>query len=231
VSELYIVATPIGNLGDITYRALETFKTVDVIACEDTRHTLQLLTHFGIRKPLVSCRARNEEEASKRVLEILKKGQKVAYASDAGTPALSDPGSVLVRAARDAGHAVIPIPGASAFATLLSVAGGYDKSVVFEGFLSPRPGRRRGRLRELAETGFGFVLYESPFRIVKLLTELAEIDGERMVVVGRELTKLYEEIVSGTAIEVRDSFADREKILGEFSVYVSGKKSSTCPDE
>jgi len=231
VSELYIVATPIGNLGDITYRALETFKTVDVIACEDTRHTLQLLTHFGIRKPLVSCRARNEEEASKRVLEILKKGQRVAYASDAGTPALSDPGSVLVRAARDAGHAVIPIPGASAFATLLSVAGGYDKSVVFEGFLSPRPGRRRGRLRELAETGFGFVLYESPFRIVKLLTELAEIDGERMVVVGRELTKLYEEIVSGTAIEVRDSFADREKILGEFSVYVSGKKSSTCPDE
>ncbi|WP_408033994.1 16S rRNA (cytidine(1402)-2'-O)-methyltransferase [Teretinema zuelzerae] len=231
MSELYIVATPIGNLGDITYRALETFKTVDVIACEDTRHTLQLLTHFGIRKPLVSCRARNEEEASKRVLEILKKGQKVAYASDAGTPALSDPGSVLVRAARDAGHAVIPIPGASAFATLLSVAGGYDKSVVFEGFLSPRPGRRRGRLRELAETGFGFVLYESPFRIVKLLTELAEIDGERMVVVGRELTKLYEEIVSGTAIEVRDSFADREKILGEFSVYVSGKKSSTCPDE
>ncbi|HPO01846.1 16S rRNA (cytidine(1402)-2'-O)-methyltransferase [Treponema zuelzerae] len=226
-----MVATPIGNLGDITYRALETFKTVDVIACEDTRHTLQLLTHFGIRKPLVSCRARNEEEASKRVLEILKKGQKVAYASDAGTPALSDPGSVLVRAARDAGHAVIPIPGASAFATLLSVAGGYDKSVVFEGFLSPRPGRRRGRLRELAETGFGFVLYESPFRIVKLLTELAEIDGERMVVVGRELTKLYEEIVSGTAIEVRDSFADREKILGEFSVYVSGKKSSTCPDE
>ena len=231
MSELYIVATPIGNLGDITYRALETFKTVDVIACEDTRHTLQLLTHFGIRKPLVSCRARNEEEASKRVLEILKKGQRVAYASDAGTPALSDPGSVLVRAARDAGHAVIPIPGASAFATLLSVAGGYDKSVVFEGFLSPRPGRRRGRLRELAETGFGFVLYESPFRIVKLLTELAEIDGERMVVVGRELTKLYEEIVSGTAIEVRDSFADREKILGEFSVYVSGKKSSTCPDE
>lgn len=225
MSELYIVATPIGNLGDITHRALETFKNVDVIACEDTRHTLQLLTHFGIRKPLLSCRARNEEVASKKVLELLKKGQSVAYASDAGTPALSDPGAVLVRAAREAGHTVIPIPGASAFATLLSVAGGFDKSVLFEGFLSPKPGRRKSRVRELAETGFGFILYESPFRVVKLLTDIAEIDGERTVVVGRELTKMYEEVVSGTANEVRDAFLAKEKIRGEFSVYVSGKKA------
>lgn len=228
---LYVVATPIGNLGDITYRALETFKTVDVIACEDTRHTLQLLTHFGIRKPLVSCRARNEEDASRKVLDILKKGQNVAYASDAGTPALSDPGAVLVRLAREAGYTIVPIPGASAFATLLSVSGSTDKSVIFEGFLSPKPGRRRSRLRELLDTGYGFVLYESPFRILKLLSDLAEIEGERQVVIGRELTKLYEELASGSATQVRDDFASREKILGEFSVYVSGKKRSTCEED
>ena len=228
MSILYVVATPIGNLGDITHRALETFKSVDVIACEDTRHTLQLLTHFGIRKPLLSCRARNEEEASKKVLEVLKKGQNVAYASDAGTPALSDPGAVLVRYAREAGHEIVPIPGPSAFATLLSVAGGTDKTVIFEGFLSPKPGRRKSRLKELLETGYGFILYESPFRILKLLTDLAEINNERDLVVGRELTKLHEEVISGTAGELRDDFASRQKILGEFSVFISGKKSSTC---
>lgn len=231
VAILYVVATPIGNLGDITYRALETFKAVDVIACEDTRHTLQLLTHFGIRKPLVSCRARNEDVASRRVLDILKKGQDVAYASDAGTPALSDPGAVLVRMAREAGYTIVPIPGASAFATLLSVSGGTDKTVIFEGFLSPKPGRRRTRLRELLSTGNAFVLYESPFRILKLLTDLAEIEGERHVVVGRELTKLHEELATGSITDVRDDFAAREKILGEFSVYVSGKKRSTSDDD
>ncbi len=230
---LYIVATPIGNLGDITYRALETFKSVDVIACEDTRHTLQLLTHFGIRKPLVSCRSHNEEDASRKVLEVLKRGENVAYASDAGTPALSDPGAVLVRLAREAGHDIVPIPGASAFATLLSVAGGTDKTVVFEGFLSPKPGRRRSRLRALVETGYAFVLYESPFRIVKLLADLAEIDGERHVTIGREMTKLHEELVSGTAAEVHADFAAREKILGEFAVFVAGlgKKCLTCEDD
>jgi 16S rRNA (cytidine1402-2'-O)-methyltransferase len=231
VSTLYVVATPIGNLGDITHRALETFKSVDVIACEDTRHTLQLLTHFGIRKPLLSCRARNEEDASRKVLAVLARGENVAYASDAGTPALSDPGAVLVRLAREAGHTIVPIPGASAFATLLSVAGGNDKTVVFEGFLSPKPGRRRSRLRELLETGYAFVLYESPFRILKLLTDLAEIESSRQVVVGRELTKLHEELVSGTVAEAQAVFASRDKILGEFSVFVSGKKGSTCePD-
>jgi 16S rRNA (cytidine1402-2'-O)-methyltransferase len=231
VSTLYIVATPIGNLGDITFRALETFRSVDVIVCEDTRHTLQLLTHFDIRKPLLSCRARNEHEASEKVLSVLAKGQNAAYASDAGTPALSDPGAVLVQKVREAGHTVVPIPGASAFATLLSVSGASDKTVVFEGFLSPKPGRRRSRCKELLDTGYGFVLYESPFRIVKLLTDLAEIDGERNVVVGRELTKLHEELVSGTAAEVLTDFAARQKILGEFAVYVSGKKRLTCIKE
>lgn len=225
MSVLYIVATPIGNLGDITHRALETFKQVDVIACEDTRHTLQLLTHFGIRKPLVSCRSQNEKAASARIIDILEKGQDVAYASDAGTPALSDPGALLVREVREAGFSIVPLPGASAFATLLSVSGAVDKSVTFEGFLSPKPGRRRSRVRELMESGPASVLYESPFRIVKLLADIAETDGVRKVVVGRELTKLHEEIVCGTAQEVLENFSARSKILGEFSVFISGKNT------
>lgn len=219
------MATPIGNLGDITHRALETFKQVDVIACEDTRHTLQLLTHFGIRKPLVSCRSQNEKSAAAKIIDLLEKGQSVAYASDAGTPALSDPGALLVREVREAGFTVVPLPGASAFATLLSVSGSVDKCVTFEGFLSPKPGRRRSRVRELMESGPASVLYESPFRIVKLLADIAEIDGVRRVVVGRELTKMHEEIVCGTAQEVFEDFSGRSKILGEFSVFISGKNT------
>ncbi len=230
MSILYIVGTPIGNLGDITYRALETFKAVDVIACEDTRHTLQLLTHFGIRKPLVSCRAQNEQVAAQKIVKLLDEGQTIAYASDAGTPGISDPGAVLVDIARKAGHTIVPIPGASAFATLTSVAGSGGKTLLFEGFLSPKPGRRRSRLRELMATGYAFVLYESPFRIVKLLADIADIEYERHVVVGRELTKLHEEIVGGTAEEVRDDFAGRSKILGEFAVFVSGNKKAQLLD-
>lgn len=231
VSELYIVATPIGNLGDITFRALETLKNVDVIAAEDTRHTLELLTHFEIRKPLISCRAQNEEFASEKIIKMLDEGQKIAYASDAGTPGISDPGAILAGLARKAGHTVIPIPGASAFATLASVAGAGGKTLIFEGFLSPKPGRRRSRLRELLATGDAVIVYESPFRIVKLLTDIAEIDGERRVVVGRELTKLHEEITDGTAKEVLEDYSARQKILGEFAVFISGLKKSKLSDE
>lgn len=231
VSTLYIVGTPIGNLGDITFRALEIFKSVDVIACEDTRHTLSLLTHFDIRKPLVSCRAQNEQTAGQKIIQLLDSGQNVAYASDAGTPGISDPGAVLVQMAWDAGHTVVPVPGASAFSALVSVAGTGGKTIVFEGFLSPKSGRRRSRLKELLGTGYAFVLYESPFRIVKLLTDIADIECERHVVVGRELTKLHEEIVVGTVAEVRDNFAARNKILGEFAVFVSGNKNAQLLEE
>ena len=225
------MGTPIGNLGDITYRALETFKAVDVIACEDTRHTLQLLNHFEIKKPLVSCRAQNEQVVAQKLVRLLDEGQTVAYASDAGTPGISDPGAVLVDVAREAGHDVVPIPGACAFVSLASVAGSGGKSLLFEGFLSPKPGRRRSRLRELMATGFAFVLYESPFRIVKLLADIADIQCERRIVVGRELTKLHEEIVEGTAAEVLENFAGRSKILGEFAVFVSGSKNAQFLDE
>ncbi|MBO5729631.1 MAG: 16S rRNA (cytidine(1402)-2'-O)-methyltransferase [Treponema sp.] len=231
MATLYIVGTPIGNLSDITYRALETFKTVDVIACEDTRHTLQLLNHFEIKKPLISCRAQNEQTAAQKIVHLLDEGQNVAYASDAGTPGISDPGAVLVDVARAAGHTIVPIPGACAFVSLASVAGSGGKSLLFEGFLSPKPGRRRSRLRELMATGFAFVLYESPFRIVKLLADIADIQCERRIVVGRELTKLHEEIVEGTAAEVLEDFAGRSKILGEFAVFVSGTKDAQFLDE
>ena len=221
MSVLYIVGTPIGNLGDITFRAVETFKSVDVVAAEDTRHTLQLLNHLEIKKPLVSCRSQNEEVASQKIIKMLDEGQTVAYASDAGTPGISDPGAILAGLARKAGHTVVPIPGASAFASLVSVAGAGGKTLVFEGFLSPKPGRRRSRLKELLAMEAAVVLYESPFRIVKLLADIADIDSERRVVVGRELTKLHEEIVEGTAGEVLEDFSQRSKIQGEFAVFIS----------
>lgn len=220
---LFVVATPIGNLKDISFRALETFQEADFIACEDTRHTLGLLTHYEISKPLISCRAVNETSASEKIVKLLDEGKKIAYASDAGTPAISDPGSILVRTAREAGHTIIPIPGASAFGAIMSIAGTYDKTVVFEGFLSPKAGKRKRRIQELFDFGAGFVLYESPYRIVKLLADIAEIDSNRELIVGRELTKLHEEIIKGPAAEVLQNFEKRPSIKGEFSVFVTGK--------
>jgi 16S rRNA (cytidine1402-2'-O)-methyltransferase len=226
VAILYIIGTPIGNLGDLSFRAVETLKNADLVACEDTRQTLKLLSHFGISVKMLSCRAQNEEFAAEKVLRVLNEGKNVAYASDAGTPALSDPGAVLARKAAEAGFEVIPIPGPSAFASLVSVAGGQDKSIVFEGFLSPKPGRRRSRLRELLATGWGFVLYESPFRILKLLEDLADLDTERYICVGREMTKVHEEYLRGSAGKIHLTFLEKSsknEVRGEFSVYVSGR--------
>jgi 16S rRNA (cytidine1402-2'-O)-methyltransferase len=226
VATLYIIGTPIGNLGDISFRAAEIFKTAGLVACEDTRRTLKLLSHLGIRTKMLSCRSQNEEFAAKKVIAALDQGQTVAYASDAGTPALSDPGAVLARLAAAAGHEVIPIPGPSAFAALLSVSGATDKTVVFEGFLSPKPGRRRSRLRELLEMKAAIVLYESPFRILKLLEDIVEIDNERYVCVGREMTKMHEEYIRGDAMAVLACFAAKNELIGEFSVFISGNKSN-----
>ncbi len=223
---LYIIGTPIGNLGDISFRAVEILKTAGLVACEDTRRTLKLLSHLGIRVPLLSCRAQNEEFAAKKVIAALDQGQTAAYASDAGTPALSDPGAVLARLAVAAGHEVIPIPGPSAFAALLSVSGAMDKTVVFEGFLSPKQGRRRSRLRELLAMDAAIVLYESPFRILKLMEDIAEIDDTRYVCIGREMTKVHEEYIRGSAAEVLAVLAEKKELLGEFAVLVSGKKTN-----
>ncbi|MDR3139200.1 MAG: 16S rRNA (cytidine(1402)-2'-O)-methyltransferase [Treponema sp.] len=224
---LYIIGTPIGNLGDMTFRGVEILKSAGLVACEDTRRTLKLLSHFGIRAKMVSCRARNEAVAAEKVIAALNEGRTVAYASDAGTPGLSDPGAVLVRRAVEAGHEVIPVPGPSAFASLVSIAGSRDKSVIFEGFLSPKAGRRRSRLGELLASGSAFVLYESPFRILKLLEDLADLDNERYVCVAREMTKIHEEYLRGSPEEVGAALAKKAEQLGEFSVFVSGKKENS----
>jgi 16S rRNA (cytidine1402-2'-O)-methyltransferase len=222
MAELFIIGTPIGNLGDISFRAVETLKKADLIACEDTRRTLKLLNHLGIKAKLLSCRSQNEEFAAGKVITALNQGQTVAYASDAGTPAISDPGAALAGMAALAGHSVIPIPGPSAFAALLSVAGGRDKTVVFEGFLSPKPGRRKSRLRELMAMDAACVLYESPFRILKLLEDIVEIDNNRYVCLGREMTKIHEEFVRGKAAEALEILVQKKEQLGEFSLYISG---------
>ena len=241
MAKLFVVGTPIGNLGDITYRAIETLKSVDYIAAEDTRHTLQLLNHFEIKKPLISCRAQNERIAGEKIVKLLEEGHDIAYASDAGTPGVSDPGAVLVDVVRQAGFDVVPIPGPAAFATLVSVAGTGGKTLIFEGFLSPKPGRRRSRLKELMETGNAVVIYESPFRITKLLADIADIEGNRRIVVdiegnrrivvGRELTKLHEEITSGTAVDLYNDYASRQAIKGEFAVFISGVKNIKNSEE
>ncbi len=226
MATLYMVATPIGNLQDITLRALEVLKSADTVACEDTRHTRKLLSHFEIRKPLVACYAYEEEKGARRILGILESGKNVAYCSDAGTPALSDPGGRAAALAREAGHDVVPVPGPSAFACLLSASGLPVKSVLFEGFLSPKPGRRKSRLAELLARGEAFVVYESPHRILKLLSDLEGLDPECRVFAGREMTKVFEEFLSGTPGEVKAALEARETSLGEFSVLVSSGKNA-----
>lgn len=224
VAALYIIGTPIGNLSDITLRALKTLKEVDVVACEDTRHTLGLLNAYEVKKRLISCHNHNEAQGAFRVIKLLGEGRNVAYVSDAGTPGMSDPGSVVVRAAREAGFSVIPIPGPSAFSTLQSVSAFGDKTVTFEGFLSPRGGRRRRRLAALLEGETGFMLYESPFRITKLLMDLVDLGPEREVLLGREMTKIHEEFLEGTAREVLSELKIRPRVRGEISLLVQGKR-------
>ena len=221
---LCLVATPIGNLGDITLRALETLKTADAVACEDTRHTIKLLSRFEIRKPLVSCHANDEERGAAKVVALLDEGKTVAYCSDAGTPGLSDPGALLARRARAAGHTVTPIPGPSAFAALVSAGGIGGRSFLFDGFPSPKAGRRRSRVVELMARDESFILYESPYRVVALMEEIAAVDPGRKVCLGREMTKIHEEFLTGAAAEVLQELKAREEQRGEFAVLVAGRE-------
>lgn len=218
--KLYMVATPIGNLEDITYRAVRILGEVDVIACEDTRHTQTLLARYGIHKRTIACHAHNEEESAKGILALLDAGNDIAYVSDAGTPGISDPGARLVEYVRaESGHEIIPVPGPAAVSTLVSVSGNIGKGFVFEGFLSPKPGRRRKRLSELFAFKTAFVIYESPFRVLKTLEDISAA-GPCRVIAGRELTKAFEEIISGSAEEVIRSLSERERIKGEFCLVI-----------
>jgi 16S rRNA (cytidine1402-2'-O)-methyltransferase len=235
MGELYIVGTPIGNLGDMTLRALEALKNADTIACEDTRHTLKLLNHFSIAKPLVSCHANDEARASAKIVALLNAGRKVAYCTDAGTPGLSDPGAVLVRQARAAGHTIIPIPGPSALATLVSVSGFGGRGLLFDGFPSPKAARRRARLAVLLEREEAFLLYESPFRIAKLIADIAGLAPARQVCIGRELTKIHEQIVVDSAVALAARFAGGEGLpipeKGEFAILVAGRSGKSAGND
>ncbi|MBU1397114.1 MAG: 16S rRNA (cytidine(1402)-2'-O)-methyltransferase [Gammaproteobacteria bacterium] len=219
---LYVVATPIGNLGDITLRALDTLKCVDRVAAEDTRVSGQLLAHFDIKKPLTSIREHNEREAANKVIEWIAAGEAVAYVSDAGTPAVSDPGARLVAAVRAAGQTVVPIPGVSAVTTALSAAGIESGSWLFHGFLPPKTGARCAQLQTLAALPCSLVFYEAPHRIEETLADMAAVlDGARPVTLARELTKRFESIVT---LPLADApawlAADPNHVRGEFVVIV-----------
>jgi 16S rRNA (cytidine1402-2'-O)-methyltransferase len=220
---LYLVATPIGNLEDITLRALRVLKAVDRIACEDTRQTQKLLHHFGISTPTTSYHEHNEQARGKELLALLQQGGKVAVVSDAGTPAFSDPGLELVRAAVAAGVRVIPIPGANAALNALVASGLDTDRFLYVGFLAAKPGTRRTELESLAGNlhGLTLVVYEAPHRILETLADVEAVWGESVrVVAARELTKLHEEFLRGSAREVRMALAARERIRGEFVLLI-----------
>src|SRR6202044_304616 len=220
---LYLVATPIGNLEDITLRALRVLKEVDRIACEDTRQTQKLLNHFGISTSTISYHEHNEQSRTQELIALLQQGARVAVVSDAGTPAFSDPGLDLVRAAVAAGVPVIPIPGANAALAAL-IASGFDtERFLYVGFLPAKPGTRRTELEALAagKPGLTLVVYEAPHRILETLADVAAVWGESVrVVVARELTKLHEEFLRGTAREVQSVLAARERIRGEIVLLI-----------
>ncbi len=224
MGKLFIVATPIGNLEDITVRALETLKNVDVIACEDTRHTRKLLSHYEISKKLVSYHSYNNESQAENILNLIENGNDVALVSDGGTPGISDPGALLVRLARDREIEIVPIPGVSSVTTIMSVSGVASKNFCFNGFLSPKKGRRKKELERIIEAGYNSILLESPYRIVALLRDIVSIDDTVTLVIGREMTKLHEEFLFGRASVLLTELERREKIRGEFTILLIGKK-------
>ncbi|HOI29954.1 MAG TPA: 16S rRNA (cytidine(1402)-2'-O)-methyltransferase [Melioribacteraceae bacterium] len=219
MSKLIVVATPIGNLSDITYRAVDTLKSVDIIVCEDTRVTKILLDHYQIEKPLFVVNAQNESKKIPELIERINNGSVCALVSDAGTPSISDPGTRLVNAAVKNGIEVIGIPGPSAVILALSISGLPTDSFVFEGFLPQKKGRQK-KLTELAVEERTIVLYESTYRIEKLLEEINKYMPDRQLVIGRELTKRFEEMWRGTAAEIIRDLSNKT-IKGEFVVIIA----------
>jgi 16S rRNA (cytidine1402-2'-O)-methyltransferase len=220
---LYVVATPIGNLADITLRALEVLRAADLVACEDTRHARRLLDHHGVRAATLSLHEHNEAAAAQKLVAALREGKRVALISDAGTPGISDPGARACAAVRAAGFAVVPLPGANAAIAALSAAGLADARFVFAGFLSPKPTARRGEIEHLKAVPAALVFYEAPHRIEETLADLAAVlEPERILVVARELTKVFEEIAVMPLPEGPDWLAaDANRRRGEFVVAVS----------
>jgi 16S rRNA (cytidine1402-2'-O)-methyltransferase len=216
---LYVVATPIGNLEDITLRAIGTLKSADLIAAEDTRHTKILLDRYGITTPTTSYFEYNKVRKTEYLLKALKEGSSVALVSDAGTPGISDPGYKIIRACIDSGISVVPIPGPSAILTALTVSGKPTDAFTFEGFLSPKPGKRRNQLKKLKEEGRTAILYESPHRISRLLSDLLDIYGDTEIVLAREMTKKFEEVRREKTSTLLKYFAETRP-KGEFIVII-----------
>jgi len=227
---LYIVATPIGNLEDITLRALRVLKEADLIAAEDTRHTRKLLTHYGISTPLTSYYDEIEREKAALLVEQLKSGKTIALVSDAGTPTLSDPGFRLVQAAVREAIPIVPVPGPSALTAALSVSGLPTDRFAFEGFLPAKKHERRARLQLLREETRTLVFYETPHRLKESLNDLLEILGDRELVLGREVTKLYEEFVRGRISEV-SAAVGRSEPRGEITLVIGGYGGEEIPTE
>lgn len=217
---LYIVATPIGNLEDITYRATRILKEVDVIACEDTRQTRKLLDHYGIEKPLVSYHEHNETQRAQELIARIKAGATVAQVSDAGMPGISDPGYRVVKLALESGIRVVPIPGPSALIAALAAGGLPTDTFEFHGFLPAKAGQRRTALEDIRSVQHTVVFYEAPHRIAESLEDVADVLGkQRPVVIARELTKVYEEFIRGTAQEVLETVRRRE-LKGEITLLL-----------
>ena len=218
---LYLVATPIGNLADITHRALQVLNDVDLIACEDTRHTHKLLSHYGITTKTISYHEHNEQQRATDLIERLKQGTNIAVVSDAGTPSISDPGFRLVRAAIENEITIVPVPGPSALITALIAAGLPTDEFFFAGFLPSRTNARRARLSELQSVPGTLIFYEAPHRLAETLKDAYEVLGEREAVIARELTKLHEEIRRGRLSALTADYADRKQDLrGEIVVLI-----------
>lgn len=220
IATLYIVATPIGNLEDMTYRAVRILGEVDLIAAEDTRHSLKLLNHFGISKPLTSYFDHNQQFKGERILNALRQGKSVALISDAGTPCVSDPGYQLVRDAVAENIPVVPIPGACAAVAALSASGLPSDRFTFAGFPPSRQGKRRSFLAEMTDLPGTLVLYEAPHRLEDTLRDILAVSGDRQIVVAREITKFYEELLRGRVSEVVENIADG-KVRGEVVILVA----------
>jgi 16S rRNA (cytidine1402-2'-O)-methyltransferase len=228
---LYVVATPIGNLEDITYRAVRILKEVDWIACEDTRTTRRLLDHYGISRPTLSYHEHNETGRAAELIARIQQGETGALVSDAGTPLLSDPGYRLVHAAAEAGVRVEALPGPSALRAARVVSGLPTDRFLFAGFLPAKQGQRRHVLESVAEEAATLVFYEAPHRITETLEDITATLGQRPVVVGRELTKLHEETLRGTADEIRESLIARDAVRGEFVVMIGKAEASAGASE
>lgn len=222
--KLYLVATPIGNLEDITFRALKVLESVDLIAAEDTRHTLGLLNHFNISKPLISYYKQNEKTKSEILISKLLEGQNIAVVSDAGTPGISDPGEEIVKVAIENDIEIVPIPGACAFVNALIASGFSTKEFCFIGFLSAEKKERKEKLEDLKYETKTLIFYEAPHKLKTMLESVLEVLGDRKIVLAKELTKIHETFIRGTVSEILENI---ETIKGEFVILVEGSEVSS----